>query len=285
MANRLPARPQEPSRRGRGRAASFVFWQAAMAIVRLGMVSWKSAAEGGLCFQLFFTGRTAMTIQFRCPECQKELSTPDDGAGKKARCSGCGTLVPIPDPSVHLWPPGLGPKPKSPPPAPQGTPPRRATPPPLPGAERRSASPWRRMPRPSLKRSLSPPRSLGKRRRRADRWTRGGGAPWRSIRWPRLKTRPTGRFSATSGRSTANRWPSPSRPNPRERRSSCPTTTNRRPVKPLSRTTRTSCAGRGKRCGVTATATPENQRGFGAIVPVSGLLAVAYSFLGMRPAS
>ena len=71
-----------------------------------------------------------MTIEFRCTECQKELSTPDDGAGKQARCTGCGALVAIPDPTVNLWPPGLGPKPKPQPPA--TPPPRRNGPPPLP---------------------------------------------------------------------------------------------------------------------------------------------------------
>lgn len=37
-----------------------------------------------------------MSIEFRCPTCQKLLRTKDDTAGKQAKCPECGTIVDIP---------------------------------------------------------------------------------------------------------------------------------------------------------------------------------------------
>lgn len=37
-----------------------------------------------------------MPIEFHCTQCHLRLRTPDDTAGKQARCPNCGTLVPIP---------------------------------------------------------------------------------------------------------------------------------------------------------------------------------------------
>ncbi|MFO0905454.1 MAG: hypothetical protein U0939_20765 [Pirellulales bacterium] len=37
-----------------------------------------------------------MPIEFRCAGCQKLLRTPDDSAGKKARCPDCGAIVDVP---------------------------------------------------------------------------------------------------------------------------------------------------------------------------------------------
>lgn len=44
-----------------------------------------------------------MTIEFHCPHCSKLLKTPDDKAGVKANCPGCGQIVtiPIPDPQIE----------------------------------------------------------------------------------------------------------------------------------------------------------------------------------------
>ncbi|MFN0054373.1 MAG: hypothetical protein ACKV0T_19525 [Planctomycetales bacterium] len=38
-----------------------------------------------------------MTIEFHCPHCQKLLRTPDDKAGVRAACPGCGEIVTIPE--------------------------------------------------------------------------------------------------------------------------------------------------------------------------------------------
>ena len=38
-----------------------------------------------------------MTIEFQCPHCSKLLKTPDDKAGVRANCPGCGEVVTIPD--------------------------------------------------------------------------------------------------------------------------------------------------------------------------------------------
>lgn len=38
-----------------------------------------------------------MTIEFHCPHCDKLLKTPDDKAGVRANCPGCGQIVTIPD--------------------------------------------------------------------------------------------------------------------------------------------------------------------------------------------
>lgn|GEM_PF-770996 len=40
-----------------------------------------------------------MTIEFHCPHCDKLLKTPDDKAGVRANCPGCGEIVTIPDPA------------------------------------------------------------------------------------------------------------------------------------------------------------------------------------------
>ena len=40
-----------------------------------------------------------MTIEFHCPHCDKLLKTPDDKAGVRANCPGCGQSVTIPDPA------------------------------------------------------------------------------------------------------------------------------------------------------------------------------------------
>lgn len=39
-----------------------------------------------------------MTINFRCPRCQKVLSAPDDKAGVQTRCSGCQQPLQVPQP-------------------------------------------------------------------------------------------------------------------------------------------------------------------------------------------
>ena len=40
-----------------------------------------------------------MTIEFHCPHCDKLLKTPDDKAGVRANCPGCGQTVTVPDPA------------------------------------------------------------------------------------------------------------------------------------------------------------------------------------------
>jgi hypothetical protein len=37
-----------------------------------------------------------MPIEFRCPNCNQLLRTPDASAGKQARCPGCGQISPVP---------------------------------------------------------------------------------------------------------------------------------------------------------------------------------------------
>jgi hypothetical protein len=39
-----------------------------------------------------------VTIEFHCPFCQKLLKTPDDKAGVRANCPGCGEMVTVPSP-------------------------------------------------------------------------------------------------------------------------------------------------------------------------------------------
>ncbi len=41
-----------------------------------------------------------MPIEFRCTQCQKLLRTPDDTAGKQAKCPECGTVMTIPSPQT-----------------------------------------------------------------------------------------------------------------------------------------------------------------------------------------
>jgi len=40
-----------------------------------------------------------MPIEFRCTSCAKLLRTPDESAGKRAKCPQCGTIVDVPDSS------------------------------------------------------------------------------------------------------------------------------------------------------------------------------------------
>ena len=56
-----------------------------------------------------------MPIEFRCQQCEKLLRTPDDTAGKQAKCPDCGAVMQIPD-EPHLEPPPprpLEPQPRS----------------------------------------------------------------------------------------------------------------------------------------------------------------------------
>lgn len=41
-----------------------------------------------------------MAIEFHCSSCQSRLRTPDDAAGKAARCPNCGSIEPIPQQSL-----------------------------------------------------------------------------------------------------------------------------------------------------------------------------------------
>lgn len=45
-----------------------------------------------------------MTIEFHCPHCDKLLKTPDDKAGVRANCPGCGQTVTVPDPMHETAP-------------------------------------------------------------------------------------------------------------------------------------------------------------------------------------
>jgi hypothetical protein len=63
-------------------------------------------------------------IEFQCAQCGKTLRTPDDSAGKQAKCPECGSLtsVPVPqttpdDASTFNWTPGAPSQPQSPKPA------------------------------------------------------------------------------------------------------------------------------------------------------------------------
>jgi phage FluMu protein Com/uncharacterized membrane protein len=49
-----------------------------------------------------------MPIEFRCTACNKLLRTPDDTAGKQAKCPECGALMPIPVPAGQPRPPAAG---------------------------------------------------------------------------------------------------------------------------------------------------------------------------------
>lgn len=44
-----------------------------------------------------------MTIEFHCPHCDKLLKTPDNKAGVRANCPGCGQVVTIPDPVIEVY--------------------------------------------------------------------------------------------------------------------------------------------------------------------------------------
>ena len=41
-----------------------------------------------------------MPIEFRCDQCNTLLRTPDDTAGKQAKCPSCGTILPVPAPGA-----------------------------------------------------------------------------------------------------------------------------------------------------------------------------------------
>jgi len=67
-----------------------------------------------------------MPIEFRCPSCDKLLRTPDQSAGKKAKCPQCGTITNVPVASTASGPVGstgiTEDLPQfSPPPAPSGS--------------------------------------------------------------------------------------------------------------------------------------------------------------------
>ncbi|TWT38547.1 zinc ribbon domain-containing protein [Blastopirellula retiformator] len=50
-----------------------------------------------------------MPIEFLCTECPKKLRVPDDSAGKKVKCPGCGHVQRIPTPEVAPEEPPLPP--------------------------------------------------------------------------------------------------------------------------------------------------------------------------------
>ena len=59
-----------------------------------------------------------MPIEFRCTRCDKLLRTPDDAAGKQAKCPECGAILAIPS-AAGAPPEGIGPG-VPPPPPPSG---------------------------------------------------------------------------------------------------------------------------------------------------------------------
>lgn len=44
-----------------------------------------------------------MPIRVTCPNCAKSFNTPDANAGRRARCSGCGTIVLIPSQAEETY--------------------------------------------------------------------------------------------------------------------------------------------------------------------------------------
>jgi phage FluMu protein Com len=63
-------------------------------------------------------------IEFQCAQCGKTLRTPDDSAGKQAKCPECGSLTSVPVPqttpdegSAFTWTPGTPSQPQPPKPA------------------------------------------------------------------------------------------------------------------------------------------------------------------------
>ena len=61
-----------------------------------------------------------MPIEFRCTQCEKLLRTPDESAGKKAKCPQCAAIVDVPAstppaeaPAQESMPPGFEPQPPS----------------------------------------------------------------------------------------------------------------------------------------------------------------------------
>lgn len=90
-----------------------------------------------------------MPIDFACAKCGRETSAPEEFAGKKGRCGGCGEVLVIPPPNYDLpvLVPKAAPRPSPPVPAPiqptpiatwaadpqfQAQPPARTSPPPMP---------------------------------------------------------------------------------------------------------------------------------------------------------
>jgi len=46
-------------------------------------------------------------MQVTCPQCSKKLKVPDTAAGKKVRCPGCQTSIPVPGEAVAVAPPPI----------------------------------------------------------------------------------------------------------------------------------------------------------------------------------
>lgn len=46
-----------------------------------------------------------MPIEFRCSQCGRLLRTPDDSAGRQARCPECGNVQAVPEPTAQVPPP------------------------------------------------------------------------------------------------------------------------------------------------------------------------------------
>lgn len=63
-----------------------------------------------------------MPIEFRCSSCNRILRTPDESAGKKARCPECGAIVDIPAATPAGSAPQAAPGPLDPSPFPSGAP-------------------------------------------------------------------------------------------------------------------------------------------------------------------
>ncbi len=64
-----------------------------------------------------------MPIEFRCAKCNRLLRTPDETAGKRAKCPQCGTILTIPATGAAPPPPAEGAALPPIPPAPSGVPP------------------------------------------------------------------------------------------------------------------------------------------------------------------
>lgn len=48
-----------------------------------------------------------MTVELKCDGCQTLLRVPDELAGKRAKCTHCGSIFTIPSATQHFWPPGM----------------------------------------------------------------------------------------------------------------------------------------------------------------------------------
>ncbi|MBD3174297.1 MAG: hypothetical protein GF320_03885 [Armatimonadia bacterium] len=52
--------------------------------------------------------RVAVAIKFQCPSCRKEITVPDEMAGRTGKCGGCGERVTVPTGAEKkAWPPTL----------------------------------------------------------------------------------------------------------------------------------------------------------------------------------